>query len=367
MSVEIISLVNRDPIIINIYEDNKVVKEIKYNARAVSNLYYLPGRRILLELYETPIRGNVLIMNIDSEETLLLHLYSIHHIYRNVFEVNKISEGYGNKELIVININDIIYETLKIKILVPHLDFKSNLIKDFAITGSNYNEAYKNTYFITSYDNKYGKKIIRPKYAVEPILWIEDMIVYEATFGIVIELDEKTTYWSVDDLFTNITMESIDKRIRSDLTARFKVAVFYTSIPIVICTYNTNEVIHISLIKFKDYNDINIEEYIINDNEYFNPSNKYFAYPLDVDDYGILIGLESRILNEDLDEYENTNPYSYEYSWIYQSRLSAIRYYGKGISAIMDHTLYEKEIKKLSASIPELYPVLKDIVGEYII
>lgn len=308
-------------------------------------LYKLPNNRVLVELPLSGTETKILIINTFSKQIeLIKDVVNIINFHSNN-ESNTFLVEYKEDKFEFMNITDNInYIPTNIKyrvmhsnyVIRPHVDFNARLIEDTLIIDNK----------ILTYDNKLISNLNLVDINTIVIGWIEDMIIYKTKDSILLQLDDQITTWDIKNLFGNEMSNNI----------RFNAVISYTSIPIISCTLLLNNVIHVALIRLMNYNNVDIENYIIT-NIYNADINKDFStyITLDVDDYGFILNVEWNI---------NGNNHN---NWIYQSRISPTTYRGKGSSAIINHDTYIKDLKlTMKESVTDhIFPTLSNIVSKY--
>lgn len=346
--VELISVDDSNNLLF--YNDSKLIDVININLsiKSTRGIFHMDNEHILIFFgYKEKSDYGIIIFNIVTMQIIYEKddITWMCEIFNNMFLIGDVF-GFN---LVSLNKDTLIYEPTNLKgKLVSHVTFDAKLIKDFVI------DSHRNN--ILTYDNQIITKI--KSFENSNIIGcIENMIIHLKEESIVLQVydnlnnldNSNNTEWDLKSLF------SIDlNKVTSILDARM----YYTSISIIACVVTTNNVAHIALIRIFDYDEIDVENYLltnihINENIDIYPEVIYVS---DLDDYSFVLNI--------------TLEYGYydESTWIYQSRISPVTYRGKGSSALINHTKYIKEIKKeLEAHInPYLFAPLINLVNYYI-
>lgn len=343
------------------YIDGKLNKTLTYtndNQIITNKLYKISDSKVLLNHSHNKSMtidvdtNNVTNININNHDAEFRNLY--HNLFVDIFTGYIIDMDYSK----IIGTMSGSRNTY-----VPHVDFNANLIEDFAA------EQYINMIYIrypysvegNSVENKEIYKLAVFS-NITLIACIDKMFIYKVagkydTIEITISDPSDTntelinsrnnTTWSIKDIFSaNIIEKLPDYNTNIDI--------FYTSVPIISYTIfvEKSNILYVALIRFMDYDNIDVEEHVIEN--IWDRDDKFLlkgAELNDVDDYGFAITVES---------------YTNEHYWIYRSRNDSTTYRGEGYQPLINSKNYKKKLNELTTSSINIFEPLKNIINSYI-
>lgn len=337
-----------------IYRDNKLIKTIQYGDDIADNLYKISNDRYLLSF------SNKYLSIIINNNDIIENTKTYHHLYRNIYVDINISTDIFS--IIDMNDNKIIGKlSTAYGNYIPHVDFNSNLIKDFIV------QKYDESIIIQNYNGEIIRKSI-VSYHTKPIAYIGDIFIYSLNNSIFMNqvINSKFTYseryetdiiipenvWTIADIFS---LDAVKSLLNTKINYDIKIKIFYTSIPIISYFIYVPElnVVYLALIRFMEYDNIDVEEHVIEniivDNKDKSGNNIRLS---DLDDYGFVISVFSN--NEGFESY-----------CIYQYRIQPTTYRNKGKYPILNSENYKKKLYELIKSCIHVCEPLKNIIIKY--